>query len=114
MSGLLCRTLVLVTCVLACTAGRVAAQSASPANGGAAVQRGPDDAGGDAHKRRAAGLRKRDVQESMPGIARRFDAMDRNHDGVVSRDEVRAFARERRRRHVHEREAGQGGRDLHP
>ncbi|HZP85985.1 MAG TPA: EF-hand domain-containing protein [Burkholderiales bacterium] len=34
----------------------------------------------------------------LPEVDRRFDAMDRNGDGVVTREEARAFVQERERR----------------
>jgi len=52
-------------------------------------------------------ISRQDAARHMPGVARHFDEIDTNHDGVVTQDEVRAFQQRRARERLNQA----GGRD---
>ena len=49
---------------------------------------------------RDGGFNREEAGKSMPRLARHFDEIDTNHDGIISREEMRAFREKRRQQRL--------------
>jgi Ca2+-binding EF-hand superfamily protein len=56
-------------------------------------------------------ITRQDAARHMPGVARHFDEIDTNHDGVVTQDEVRAFQQRRAQDRMNQNAAGRDPRN---